>query len=544
MYFNNFKQVWYDLAENKKFQLATNILQRVAFRKRLKNEGDFYIEYTAKDTDKPEIIADKIYGDSNFHWVVLLFNEYLNPLNQWVRSQQGMSDHFEKEYTGNVIFLDTSDFIYVTGDIVTIDRFDKQSERWTNIGLFNILETNKSLQKIVVDGDVDYQIGDYVTIAGYGGGREDANAKAGERRAAALPPGLGNDAIVVGKPGTITPDGDGIAGGINPETEELGQCYNVFRLEFTLTGNKNSAGELCGYSVQADHINGAVCDPWDPDDNEQSNVETTSIRKDNEACTFSFVLEVHVRGGACYCVGTTNFGPSGTHLSKINFKPCLPGGCEPGGHAEQIFDQLVEENNFVGGLASCCGIFEHRSMRALPPGAQPESNEHLWFGIPKEKIVDSIVKAYRGYNGRVNLGETEVMQSYGKGGFLKNLRNPDDSISEFSEYTQQILKIVDVPEKSLHHFEDADGNTLNPFSNTVGETFTGSINNPTPVPFTQTLLYLHTQPNQILDGEQIKVVSIEEHELNENEKKRNIKLLKPEFLDIAVKELEDLLGGE
>ena len=57
-------------------------------------------------------------------------------------------------------------------------------------------------------------------------------------------------------------------------------------------------------------------------------------------------------------------------------------------------------------------------------------------------------------------------------------------------------------------------------------------------------MYLYTQPNQIFDSNVLKVVSEEENEINLNEEKRKIKLLKPEFLDIAMEELETLLGDE
>ena len=548
MYFNNFKQVWYDLEENKKFQLATNILQRVAFRKRLKDEGDFYIEYSAKDTDKPEIIADKIYGDSNFHWVVLLFNEYLNPLNQWVRSQQGMADLFEREYKGNVLFVDTSDFVYKVGDFVTVDRCQENADgncEWRTVGEYKVLETDKSLHKIVLSGDVDYQVGDYVTVDRISEIPDDFD-DIPETKAAYVPPNF-NDAIVIGdKPGTISIYPDGYDDDTNPEINPLGICYNLYQLTITMTGNKNADGQLCGYRVFADLVNAAVCEEDDGTE-DQSHVSTENMVVDSDSCTFSFKLSIHVYGGACYCIGTTNFAPSGRSLEKVKFDPCLDGGCEPGGYAEQIFNQFVEDNRVVGGLASCCGdtpsLGQNRSMRVLPQGVQPEPNEKLWFGIPKEKIVDSMLKEYRGYNSRVNLSSTEVMQPWGKRAESKKYPASVGNAGD-SPYQQKILKIVDLPEKSLHHFENSDGDTINPFSDLQGNTFTGSTINPQPVPFEDTLLYLHTQENQILDSESIKVISIEEHELDVNEKKRNIKLLKPEFLDIAVKELEDLLGGE
>jgi hypothetical protein len=40
-------------------------------------------EYDIQDSDTPEIIAAKFYGDSERHWVVLLFNDIVDPQFDW-----------------------------------------------------------------------------------------------------------------------------------------------------------------------------------------------------------------------------------------------------------------------------------------------------------------------------------------------------------------------------------------------------------------------------------------------------------------------------
>lgn len=79
-YFENFAKISYNL-ENNQFntQLATNILQRSTFLKEITENSAVAYEYQVKDSDTPEIIAHKLYGDVNRHWIVLLFNNILNP---------------------------------------------------------------------------------------------------------------------------------------------------------------------------------------------------------------------------------------------------------------------------------------------------------------------------------------------------------------------------------------------------------------------------------------------------------------------------------
>jgi hypothetical protein len=161
----------------------------------------------------------------------------------------------------------------------------------------------------------------------------------------------------------------------------------------------------------------------------------------------------------------------------------------------------------------------------------------MWFGISKEELVQAMYDSWSGVLTTTTHDtdmktENEWYQRF-------NYTVPP---SELTVAPLKILKIVLVPEKGIHHLEDGDGNTLNPLANLEGEVWTGTVNAPVPIPFDDSLLYMYTQDNQIFDSDIISVVSDEENELNINESRRTIKLLRPEYLDIAVQEIEDLLG--
>lgn len=79
-YFSYFNKIKYNFDEAAaSAQLVTNILQRSAFLKEVSENTAVAYEYQLQDGDTPEIIAHKLYGDSNLHWVVLLFNKLFNP---------------------------------------------------------------------------------------------------------------------------------------------------------------------------------------------------------------------------------------------------------------------------------------------------------------------------------------------------------------------------------------------------------------------------------------------------------------------------------
>lgn len=79
-YFSYFGKVNYNFDEAlSSAQVVTNILQRSAFLKEVAENAAVAYEYQIQDGDTPEIIAHKLYGDPQRHWIVLLFNKLINP---------------------------------------------------------------------------------------------------------------------------------------------------------------------------------------------------------------------------------------------------------------------------------------------------------------------------------------------------------------------------------------------------------------------------------------------------------------------------------
>jgi hypothetical protein len=64
-----------------------------------------FIEYQIKDGDTPEIVADKMYGDSELHWIILIFNEITNPYYDWALSQRKLEGYAFNKYRGETWFL-------------------------------------------------------------------------------------------------------------------------------------------------------------------------------------------------------------------------------------------------------------------------------------------------------------------------------------------------------------------------------------------------------------------------------------------------------
>ena len=79
-------------------QLVTDILARSTFLREVSNNTSIAYDYLIKEIDTPEIIAHKVYGDAYRSWVILLFNNILNPYYDWPMKTDVLENYINKKY--------------------------------------------------------------------------------------------------------------------------------------------------------------------------------------------------------------------------------------------------------------------------------------------------------------------------------------------------------------------------------------------------------------------------------------------------------------
>jgi len=79
----------------------TNITARFGFEESFKENNSAYYEYEVRDGDTPEVIASKIYGDSEKHWIILSFNDITDPNYDWPLEQRTLVRFIDAKYTAN-----------------------------------------------------------------------------------------------------------------------------------------------------------------------------------------------------------------------------------------------------------------------------------------------------------------------------------------------------------------------------------------------------------------------------------------------------------
>jgi len=78
-----------------------NITARSAFEKTLRENSTNFYSYQIQDSDTPEIIADKYYDNPERHWIVLLFNDIIDPQWDWPLNDKNIIEYIDKKYTAN-----------------------------------------------------------------------------------------------------------------------------------------------------------------------------------------------------------------------------------------------------------------------------------------------------------------------------------------------------------------------------------------------------------------------------------------------------------
>ena len=98
MYFAAFPDILYDSVGNGDSKVVTNLLRRVAIRAKVKENTLVFDTYDVKEGETPEIIADKLYGDPELHWVILMANNIVDYYTQWPMTVPTFEKYVKEKY--------------------------------------------------------------------------------------------------------------------------------------------------------------------------------------------------------------------------------------------------------------------------------------------------------------------------------------------------------------------------------------------------------------------------------------------------------------
>jgi hypothetical protein len=97
-YFSYFPTTQHDLTNDGQTVTLTNILRRFIVRSDVVDRTDVFYKYDITAGDRPDTIAEKYYGDPNLAWVVLHFNNIVDPIFGWYLADKDFDNYVKGKY--------------------------------------------------------------------------------------------------------------------------------------------------------------------------------------------------------------------------------------------------------------------------------------------------------------------------------------------------------------------------------------------------------------------------------------------------------------
>lgn len=97
-YFSTLPTIQYDINRTGDIKLAADILTRIHRRSNLVLNGAVFYNYQIQEDDTPEIISHKYYGDSKYHWVVMMINDAYHSVYDFPLKQSSFNRYIVDKY--------------------------------------------------------------------------------------------------------------------------------------------------------------------------------------------------------------------------------------------------------------------------------------------------------------------------------------------------------------------------------------------------------------------------------------------------------------
>ena len=98
MFFEKFPSTLFEVSKTQS-SIVTDFIRAVKIDPKLKEDDIFYDFYEAADGETPEIISHKVYGTTQFHWVIMLVNEKFDPWRDFPQPESVIRKFASEKYT-------------------------------------------------------------------------------------------------------------------------------------------------------------------------------------------------------------------------------------------------------------------------------------------------------------------------------------------------------------------------------------------------------------------------------------------------------------
>jgi hypothetical protein len=163
-YFKHFPKVYYTPnSEMESLDVLTNITTRFSFEQEFKKNSSIYYEYSVEDGETPEIVAAKIYGSSEKHWIIMNLNDIVDPMYDWPLTQRNVIKYIEAKYSANAAAGQTG-YEWAVQTTHSYYRIETQTEPVSGISTIIKKEIDSATYANVASSTTTYTLPDSNTI--------------------------------------------------------------------------------------------------------------------------------------------------------------------------------------------------------------------------------------------------------------------------------------------------------------------------------------------------------------------------------------------
>ena len=124
-YFNNLPDFLYvnrtkDGRSDGDYSNVKNLFKRSKLRDDIFQDTSFFNKYIVEGDDRPDNVAEKVYGDSTLDWLVLMANNIVNVQSEWPMSQADFYTYVTEKYDSETT-LYSGIHHYKSREVITTD---------------------------------------------------------------------------------------------------------------------------------------------------------------------------------------------------------------------------------------------------------------------------------------------------------------------------------------------------------------------------------------------------------------------------------------
>jgi len=130
-YFTKFPQIYYDFklgaSNDTTLLVIKDITQNVRLKKDILSNITLYDYYHMQEGETPEIVAEKVYGNPLYHWVIMLTNERFDYIDDFPLTSASLENYITQKY-GDAKY----DIHHYTADGYTVNEDYEGAQAVTN----------------------------------------------------------------------------------------------------------------------------------------------------------------------------------------------------------------------------------------------------------------------------------------------------------------------------------------------------------------------------------------------------------------------------